>query len=110
MVKELSQTYKFTYLIGVDRKRNYDNNVYDKLQEYTANTSSIYFNINTTSQVDNFRQIVARARPVINTMHVLFVFRHDVYVKQEYTTGDVILHLLILFFSQVTSEKRGMLL
>lgn len=81
VVKELSQTYKFTYLIGVDRRRNYDDNVYDKLQEYTANTSSTYFNINTTSQVDNFRQIVARARPVIHTMHVLFVFRHDVYVK-----------------------------
>lgn len=82
VIKELSQTYKFTYLIGVDRRRNYDDNVYNKLQEYT-NTSSIYFNINTTSQVNNFREIVARAKPVINTMNVLFVFRHDVYIKTK---------------------------
>ena len=81
VIQELNSTYKFTYLIGVDRKRNYDDNIYNKLQKYTTNTSTIYFNINATNQVNNFQQIISKARTVINTMDVLFVFRHDVYIK-----------------------------
>lgn len=81
VIQELNSTYTFTYLIGVDRRRNYNNDIYNKLQEYTANTSTIYVNINTTNQVHNFEQIITRAKSIINKMNVLFVFRHDVHIK-----------------------------
>ena len=83
VISPLRDTYNFTYLLGVDRRQNYSAFTYEKLRDYTLGTPTVFLNVNTRSQVSNFKEILGGAKPFLPTLKRLFIFRHDITVTKS---------------------------
>lgn len=84
VIKPLRTIYNFTYFMGVDRRRKYSPNVYALLDEYAKKETTVFLEVNTTSQVTNFKEIVSQLSFfLLHQFDKLFVFRHDITVTKS---------------------------